>query len=153
MWGGDASDTAPGGRAGSVPGNCLDKSSVARAVSSAATDTPRDSTPVRRPEGISNHNRPRCWRTNSHTSRLRWSGPDTDSWRQRPYRPNSFGGDRSQSLAICRRAHVHFLADHWQRASEYARVALGDGGNLGATWAQNPPFSCPNKVFEKCEAN
>jgi hypothetical protein len=86
MWGGDASDTAPGGRAGSVPGNCLDKSSVARAVSSAATDTPRDSTPVRRPEGISNHNRPRCWRTNSHTSRLRWSGPDTDSWRQRPYR-------------------------------------------------------------------
>jgi hypothetical protein len=58
VWGGDASDTAPGGRAGSVPGNCLDKSSVARAVYSAATDTRRDSTPVRRPEGISNHNRP-----------------------------------------------------------------------------------------------
>jgi len=25
--------------------------------------------------------------------------------------------------------------------------------NLGATWAQNPPFSCPNKVFEECKAN
>jgi hypothetical protein len=41
VWGGDASDTAPGGRAGSVPGNCLDKSSVARAVSSARPQIPR----------------------------------------------------------------------------------------------------------------
>lgn len=25
--------------------------------------------------------------------------------------------------------------------------------NLGATWAQNPPFMCPNKVFDECKAN
>jgi hypothetical protein len=30
---------------------------------------------------------------------------------------------------------------------------LSDWVNLGAPWAQNPPFSCPNKVFEECKAN
>jgi hypothetical protein len=39
-WGGGASDAAPGGRAGSALGNCLDRSSEARAVSSAPTNTP-----------------------------------------------------------------------------------------------------------------
>jgi hypothetical protein len=30
---------------------------------------------------------------------------------------------------------------------------FGRWENLGATWAQNPPFLCPNTVFEECKAN